>query len=451
MDYAEGGGVAAFAPAKWTVAAAIPSPQHTPKYLSKRAALWGATGLFGSLFAVAVAASFDGPAITTAPSPPQVAALPQAPHAAEATGTTLLVGLVPGERIERAMGRAGVAASEAAAAQRALGQAIFTAVPAAGTELRLQLGEQSSFLASRPLRTAHFVTATGARLTLERTGAGFRLRAEGLAESELPRRFAGPIRGDLVRALSGAGVAPPATAAFLAALRSRRSADGFGDEDRFLAVTDPSGALLLARIDRADGRGIALMPWTFSDGRTMWLDANGAGAPSASQRPVPGPVSSGFGSRLHPILGFWRMHKGMDFRAAAGTPIVATMDGQVSAAGWHGGYGRQVRVDHAGGLTSSYGHMREIAVTPGTFVRQGQLLGYVGSSGLSTGPHLHFELLRGGVPIDPLGVVALPPARLTGEDLVIFRERMRQLVALPVGAAPSVHVRAAEAGTSLRL
>ncbi|WP_165356538.1 M23 family metallopeptidase [Sphingosinicella sp. BN140058] len=443
--------MAAFAPAKWPAVAAISFPQQTPGRSYKRATCWGTAALFGTVLAVALAASFDGPAVATAPILPHVAALPEVPDALEAQGTTLLVGLVPGERIARALGRAGVAASEAAAAERTLEQAIFTTMPAAGTELRLQLGEQPSFLASRPLRTARFVTATGARLTLERAGSGFRLRADGPTASELPRRFEGPIGGDLVRALCAAGVTPRAATAFLAALRSRRSADGFGNDDRFLAVTDYSGALLLARIDRADGRGIALMPWTFSDGRTIWLDANGAGTPSKSQRPVPGPVSSGFGSRLHPILGFWRMHKGMDFRAAAGTPIVATMDGRVSAAGWHGGYGRQVRVDHPGGLASSYSHMREIAVTPGTLVRQGQLLGYVGSSGLSTGPHLHFELLRGGVPVDPLSIVALPLTRLTGEDLATFRERMRQLATLPAGAAPAAQVRAADAGTSLRL
>ena len=79
-------------------------------------------------------------------------------------------------------------------------------------------------------------------------------------------------------------------------------------------------------------------------------------------------------------------------------------DGRVAAAGWAGGYGRQVRLWHEGGLMTTYSHMSEIAASPGSFVRRGQLIGYVGSSGLSTGPHLHYEVLKDGTPVNPLGV-----------------------------------------------
>jgi murein DD-endopeptidase MepM/ murein hydrolase activator NlpD len=120
--------------------------------------------------------------------------------------------------------------------------------------------------------------------------------------------------------------------------------------------------------------------------------------------PVAGRITSGFGYRVHPILRFSRFHSGVDFGAGWGTPIVAAADGQVVGAGWHGGYGRQVRIAHGGGIVTSYSHMSQIAAEPGSLVRAGQVIGYVGSSGFSTGPHLHYEVLANGRPVNPLSV-----------------------------------------------
>jgi len=120
--------------------------------------------------------------------------------------------------------------------------------------------------------------------------------------------------------------------------------------------------------------------------------------------PVAGRITSYFGYRYHPILHFTRFHAGVDFGASWGSPIVAAADGQVVGAGWAGGYGRQVRIAHGGGLTTTYSHMSEIVASPGSLVHAGQLIGYVGSSGLSTGPHLHYEVLSGGRPVNPLAV-----------------------------------------------
>ena len=123
--------------------------------------------------------------------------------------------------------------------------------------------------------------------------------------------------------------------------------------------------------------------------------------------PVNGRVTSGFGERFHPILGYERFHAGLDLAAAAGTPIVAAADGKVVSAGWAGGYGRQVAIVHAGGLETRYGHMSRIAAYAGEAVHRGDVIGYVGSSGLSTGPHLHFEVTRNGRPVNPLSVKAI--------------------------------------------
>jgi murein DD-endopeptidase MepM/ murein hydrolase activator NlpD len=119
---------------------------------------------------------------------------------------------------------------------------------------------------------------------------------------------------------------------------------------------------------------------------------------------VAGHITSYFGYRYHPILHFTRFHAGLDIGASWGSPIVAAADGEVVAAGWAGGYGREVRIAHGGGVVSLYGHMSQIAAQPGTYVRAGQVIGYVGSSGLSTGPHVHFEVRQGGQPVNPLSV-----------------------------------------------
>jgi murein DD-endopeptidase MepM/ murein hydrolase activator NlpD len=125
---------------------------------------------------------------------------------------------------------------------------------------------------------------------------------------------------------------------------------------------------------------------------------------SGLMMPVTGHITSYFGYRYHPILHFTRFHAGLDIGASWGSPIVAAADGQVAAAGWAGGYGREVRIAHADGLMTLYGHMSEIVAQPGSYVRAGQLIGYVGSSGLSTGPHVHFEVRQNGTPVNPMTV-----------------------------------------------
>jgi murein DD-endopeptidase MepM/ murein hydrolase activator NlpD len=119
--------------------------------------------------------------------------------------------------------------------------------------------------------------------------------------------------------------------------------------------------------------------------------------------PIPGaPITSGFGSRVHPIYGDVRMHTGIDFGASYGTPIRAAADGVVVSAGPLGGYGNATVIDHGNGLATLYGHQSSIAVSPGQRVSRGQVIGYVGCTGLCTGPHLHFEVRVRGTPVDPM-------------------------------------------------
>lgn len=113
-------------------------------------------------------------------------------------------------------------------------------------------------------------------------------------------------------------------------------------------------------------------------------------------------LSSRFGARFHPILGGWRQHSGVDLAAPIGTPVVAPSPGLVVAAQWWGGYGLFVAVDHGKGVQTRYGHLSQLAVYPGQQVALGQVVGYVGSTGNSTGPHLHYEMRFNGQPLDPL-------------------------------------------------
>lgn len=166
------------------------------------------------------------------------------------------------------------------------------------------------------------------------------------------------------------------------------------------------------------------------DGSIDYYDQDGKSIRQFLLRnPVPnGRISSSFGMRRHPILGFSRMHTGTDWSAPRGTPIIAAGNGTVEKAGWASGYGNQTLLRHANGYVSSYNHQSAITkgVKPGAKVKQGQVIGYVGSTGLSTGAHLHYELIVNGTKVDPLKVRLPNGSSLDGKALAQFQvERKR--------------------------
>lgn len=167
------------------------------------------------------------------------------------------------------------------------------------------------------------------------------------------------------------------------------------------------------------------------DGLVDFYDEEGrSGRQFLLRNPAPtGAFRSPFGIRRHPITGRTRMHSGVDWSAPRGTPILASGDGVVIDAGWNsGGYGRQTKIKHANGYVSSYSHQSKISkgVTPGARVKQGQIIGLIGSTGLSTGPHLHYELIVNGTKVDPLRVRLPDSKALKGEALAQFdRNRLK--------------------------
>jgi murein DD-endopeptidase MepM/ murein hydrolase activator NlpD len=181
---------------------------------------------------------------------------------------------------------------------------------------------------------------------------------------------------------------------------------------------------------------------TPDDGVVDYYDETGKSAKKFLVRKpmAAGLMRSGYGWRRHPILGYSKMHTGVDWAAPRGTPIYASGNGIVSTAGWESGYGKYVKLRHTNGYETAYGHMSALArgIQPGTRVRQGQIIGYVGSTGLSTGPHLHYEILVNNRFVDPLKI-KLPRGRvLDGPTLASFDKDREQYDAIMNRPAPRV-------------
>jgi murein DD-endopeptidase MepM/ murein hydrolase activator NlpD len=172
-----------------------------------------------------------------------------------------------------------------------------------------------------------------------------------------------------------------------------------------------------------------LFRYTDSAGRTSYYDDEGN---SARRGFLKSPIqyaqlSSRFGSRVHPLLGYARAHHGVDYAAPSGTPVWAVGDGTVSQAGWNGGCGKSVTLHHRNGLDSMYCHLSAVAVRTGARVAQRQVIGAVGQTGLATGPHLHYAVKRGGAFMNPLHLKVPPEAPLPREQRADFELKVAPL------------------------
>ena len=187
---------------------------------------------------------------------------------------------------------------------------------------------------------------------------------------------------------------------------------------------------------------------TGDDGVVDYYDEEGKSAKKFLMRKpvVVGVLRSGFGWRVHPILGYRRLHAGVDYAAPKGTPIYAAGNGVVEKAGKSSGYGNMTIIRHTNGYETAYGHQSAFAdgIAPGVHVRQGQLIGYVGSTGLSTGPHVHFEIRVNGQPVDPLRI-RLPRGRALEGDFLTAFEQERERIDTLLGNAPAAAQKVASA------
>ncbi|MBP2296334.1 murein DD-endopeptidase MepM/ murein hydrolase activator NlpD [Azospirillum rugosum] len=167
------------------------------------------------------------------------------------------------------------------------------------------------------------------------------------------------------------------------------------------------------------------------DGRIDYYNREGESIRRALLRtPIDGArITSGFGMRHHPILGFSKMHKGMDFGAPTGTPIFAAGSGVVEEVGPHGGYGNYIRIRHNTQISTAYAHLSRIAkgTKRGARIDQGDVIGYVGTTGRSTGPHLHYEVLKAGQQVNPKSVDLPTGEKLAGRELQAFEQTVRSV------------------------
>jgi murein DD-endopeptidase MepM/ murein hydrolase activator NlpD len=161
-------------------------------------------------------------------------------------------------------------------------------------------------------------------------------------------------------------------------------------------------------------------------------------------------ISSGFGSRFHPILGYTRMHKGVDFAVPTGTPVMAAGAGTIQFMGWSNGYGNFVKLDNGSGYATGYGHLSRFApgMRRGAKVRQGQVIAYSGMTGMATGPHLHYETFVNGTQVNPLTLKMAQGRSLGGKDLRLFQEKRLEIDNLVANA--TLEAKVADNSTDLR-
>ncbi|MBB4798116.1 murein DD-endopeptidase MepM/ murein hydrolase activator NlpD [Brevundimonas bullata] len=339
-----------------------------------------------------------------------------------------------GETFEQAVRRTGIGAEEASAVAATIASAFDLKDLRAGLKFETAVSKPRGGRGDARLIGLTMRTGPASQLTVSRSFDGA-LRLRALDEKVTHETV---VANDKVqRSLSASARELGATSAVV-----RRASQLFAHKfdmqrdvkasDEFTLVFDRSvteagrtvetGDLLYAEL-----KGHAFYRFQRPGSKTAeYFDATGKNTRSAMMRtPLQSfrRVSSNFGVRTHPISGYRKMHQGMDFAATTGTPIVAPADGVVVEARRWGGYGNWLRIRHSNGLESGYGHLSRYGsgIRAGQRVSQGQIVAYVGSTGASTGPHLHYEIWRGGRRINPAGVKTQEGTVLTGSDLAAFR------------------------------
>ncbi len=321
--------------------------------------------------------------------------------------------LKPGQDIEISLAAGDPARADGAAAPRLIGLGLQ---PSVERDVRVSREGDAGFVAltiERPLerRTVAVGGTIESNLSLAARSAGLPLQVM----AELIRMYSFDV--DFQRDLRGG--------------------DSF--EVLYDALFEENGALarpedIVYAALTLSGKRLEFYRFTPKSGDTDYFDAKGDSVRKTLMRtPIDGGrLSSGFGMRRHPVLGYSKMHRGIDFAAPRGTPIFAAGDGTVESAGRNGSYGKYVRIRHNSTYKTAYAHMSRYGkgIRKGTRVRQGQVIGYVGSTGRSTGPHLHYEVMVNGRQVSPRKVKLPSGEKLKGKDLEAFAVRRAEIDSL---------------------
>ncbi len=364
-------------------------------------------------------------------------------NAPERPRIDLVATLTQGDGFDRMLRRAGVSEPEANQIAALMGSAMPVEDIEPGTQIDITLGRRLAEGAPRPVDSLSFRARFDLQLAVSRRDGQLYLDPRPITVDTTPLRIRGQVGDSLYRSARAAGAPAASVQKFLRVIgteldlnREISSGDTFDlivDYKRAETGEVEAGELLYAAIHRNGEPRRQMMRWG-PEGN--YFNADGSGEETGGLlAPVPGRITSRYGMRRHPVLGYRRMHSGIDFKASTGTPIVAVADGRVTSAGRAGGCGNAVRLSHAGNLQTRYCHMSRMAVSAGQQVRRGQVIGYAGATGLVTGPHLHYEMYRNGNAIDPQSVRLATREQLGGSELRDFRAQLDRLQTVEPGAA----------------
>lgn len=344
-----------------------------------------------------------------------------------------------GETFEGAVRRIGVAPEEAREVVRLLAQAFDTVHINAGLNFTAAVARPRD--ERGPVRLVGLSLRSGdaSTITLSRTFDGaLRLREMTEKISDRTVVIDDEVDGSLYVTARAAGASPTMIAEMTRLFSHKLDfSRDIHDGDKFRMVFDAKvtesgrvvegGSLQFAEL-QAGKTGGPVRFYRFQpagSATAQYFDENGRNTKGFLLRtPVDGArITSNFGMRRHPILGYDRKHQGIDFGAPSGTPVYAAGDGVVAEVRVNGGYGRWVKIRHQGGWETGYAHLSRWAsgLRPGMSVSQGQLIAYVGTTGRSTGPHLHYEVMRSGVKINPKGANVPSGTILAGAQLAAFQ------------------------------
>jgi len=368
-------------------------------------------------------------------------------HPVTPAAISMIIKVAPGETLEAAVRRTGVGKDEAKQAVAMLAQAFDIAKIKAGMALEAHIAKPIGQQSSARLMGLSLQVGPATAVSLSRALDGA-LQLHKLEEKVVDQTVvaSGKMEGSLYASAQKAGISAELTTQVAKLFQHKLDfSRDIQPGDRFSLVVDrkvtasgrtvSTGQLLFAEIEAKGGTTKLYRFMPPGSKEAQFFDEAGKNIRSLLLRTPLDTIriTSSFGMREHPILGYTRMHMGIDFGAPTGTPVYAAGDAVVEKAAWTNGYGRWLQIKHAGGLETGYGHLSRWAVRQGEHVRQGQVVAYVGSTGLSTGPHLHYEIMVGGKKVNPSKFKAPPSVALAGKELAAFNAEKARIDAMVAG------------------